>query len=191
MIRGGSRDKVTGERRTSNVEHRTSNAQHPTPKSEGSRALGLSSSRGLHPAFTLIELLAVIVIISLIAGITMANLAATDDDATLRAAVAAVRDLDQRARIFSQTGEHVTLAPSRTRDALLLKTSRDSETVAAAQMPRGITVHLDLPRTRRETVRFDSFGRSGDYRVVLRRGMDTLVWRVHGLTGVLAEEPQR
>ncbi len=133
--------------------------------------------------FTLIEMLAVIVILSLVAGTTLMNASAVTDDAAFRAAAAGVRDLDARARMFGRSGSPAMLMPTEQRDGLVLNGMGKGDVLAFVTMPAGVTIHLNTEGANEEVIGFDALGRSCDYAIVLHRADRVLTLQVCGLTG--------
>jgi prepilin-type N-terminal cleavage/methylation domain-containing protein len=137
-------------------------------------------ARGL----TLIELLAVVVILSMVAGVATVGLSATSDAAGLRAALAGWQDLDARARISARSGGPVTLALDQEQNALVLR--RGAEHLAEFQLPQGVTVHVESSG-RPDRIEIDRHGRSIDYEVAITLGERVTRVSVRGLTGVFLE----
>jgi competence protein ComGC len=144
--------------------------------------------RGRGRALTLIELLAMIVIISMAAGVVMVNLSSMSDSAAFRAGAAAVRDLDARGRLSGRTGAPAALMATMEHDGLILRSQAPGEAIGHASMPSGMTVHLRTVDSGDMSIRFDAFGRSADYDIILRRGERLVIWRIAGLTGCVVEK---
>lgn len=145
--------------------------------------------RGRGRGLTLIELLAVVVILSMVAGVATVGLAATNDAAQLRAAVAGWQDLDARARITARTVRPVTLAMDPEGSRLVVRASvvgGVGELLAEYQFPRGATGHMegDGPIDR---IDVDRQGRSIDYDVAVTLGDRVNRFAVRGLTGAILE----
>jgi prepilin-type N-terminal cleavage/methylation domain-containing protein len=139
--------------------------------------------------FTLFEMLAVIVIMSLVAAALTVSLAAADDQAASLNAMSQCRDLDARARQAALTqGEPAVIRLVDEQGALILEVG--AARLAHAEMPPGVKVHLQRDRAVGEIV-FDRAGRSPDYRVTLQQDDRLRVrgWRVCGLTGFIIEDP--
>ena len=144
------------------------------------------SDHGGRSAFTLIEVLAVIVIVSMVAGLATFGLAAASDSARLRAAAAQWRDLDARARLFSRSLGPVVMSFEDPSNAVTLYSVESNERLTAVVLPDGVWGRLRVdPPT--ESIVFDRLGRSVDYDVEVRTAQRLIQWRVFGLTGLITE----
>lgn len=144
------------------------------------------SDHGVHSAFTLIEVLAVIVIISMVAGVATIGLAAASESARLRAAAAQWRDLDARARLFSRSLGPVVMSVGDQSNAVTLQSVESNELLTAVVLSDGVWGRFGAdPPT--ESVVFDRLGRSVDYDVEVRTAQRVIHWRVWGLTGLFTE----
>ncbi len=137
-------------------------------------------------AFTLLELLAVIVIMSLVAGLATTGLAAAGDQARLRAAAADWRTLDAHARLLGRSGEPVVMVVDEDAGEIRLDAVKSGGRLAGLALPPGVEVEVtgepgDGPLT------FDRTGRSRDYAVTLGLGGRQLGWEIYGLTGYVVE----
>ncbi len=143
-------------------------------------------SRGCRPTFTLIELLAVIVIVSLVAGIATVGLASASESAQLHATAAECRDLDGRARLFSRSLGQVVMSLNSERNSVMLHVTDSKELLSEVTLPDGASgqIHVGTPN---KTIAFDRLGRSVDYEVQLQAGEHLIRWRVYGLTGLIGE----
>lgn len=131
-------------------------------------------------AFTLIELLAVVAIMSLVSGVLTIHLAAETDAARRRAAATAWTDLDARARLYARTGGPVVMTLNAGRTVVRLHRAGSAERLA----------EVDLPapgRLTKPAVLFDRFGHSVDYAAEVTSGARTIRWHVLGLTGQIQE----
>jgi type II secretory pathway pseudopilin PulG len=138
------------------------------------------------PTFTLVELLAVIVMISMVAGIATVGLAASSESARLHAAAAAWRDLDARARLFGRTLGPVVMTLSADRNDVRLHVQGSGELLSEVTFAGGVTGRI-LAEPAVDSVAIDRLGRSVDYDVELRSGDRIMTWRVLGTTGLLKE----
>lgn len=144
------------------------------------------SDHGVRSAFTLIETLAVIVIVSLVTGIATVGLAAASDSARLRGAAAHWRDLDARARLFSRSLGPIVMSVDNQRNAVTLHSVGSNERLTAVLLPDGVWGRVGAnPPT--ESIVFDRLGRSVDYDVEVRTAQRVIQWRVWGLTGLITE----
>ena len=144
------------------------------------------SDHGVRSAFTLIEVLAVIVIVSMVAGVATVGLAATNDSARLRGAAAQWRDLDARARLLGRSLRPVVMSVGDQGNAVTLHSVESNELLTAVVLPDGVWGRLRVdPRT--QSIVFDRLGRSVDYDVEVRTDQQVIHWRVWGLTGLITE----
>ena len=138
---------------------------------------------------TLIEVLAVIVIVSLVAGVATMGLASTTHDARLRAAAAHWRDLDAKARLFGRTLGPVVMTLNADRTAVRVHVNGSDELLTKVVLPVGVTGRITAePGT--DAILFDRLGHTVDYEVRLAEADRTVAWQVHGLTGLI-QEPER
>ena len=138
------------------------------------------------PALTLIELLAVIVILSLVAGTAIVSLAAAGDSARLHSTVAAWRDLDSRARMLGRSVGPTAMTVDQERNEVTLRAMQTKELLAMLALPQGVTGEIG-GRPPVDAIEFDRFGRSDDYHVELRTSDRAVEWQVCGLTGYVVE----
>jgi prepilin-type N-terminal cleavage/methylation domain-containing protein len=137
-------------------------------------------------AFTLIELLAVIVIVSMVAGTATMGLAATSQWVRLHAAAARWRDLDAHGRLFSRSLGPVVMSLDEGSNEIRLLEVRSGEVLSRVSLPRGVSGRIHAPEASRSVV-FDHLGRTIDYQVELRSNDRAIGWQVHGLTGLITE----
>ena len=139
------------------------------------------------PSLTLIEVLAVIVIVSLVAGVATMGLASTTDSARLRAAAAQWRDLDGRARLFGRTLGPVVMSLNADRNEVRLHVSESGELLTKVVLPTDVTGRIVTPSST-HGIAFDRLGHSLDYELELNGGNRIVGWQVYGLTGLVKEQ---
>src|SRR5688572_20250906 len=88
-------------------------------------------------AFTLIETLAVIITLSLAAAICSMSLAAGNEQARVRAAAAAWRDLDALARLHAKAGQVVQMILSHEGYVVTLRSNESDAPLREVALPRG------------------------------------------------------
>jgi type II secretory pathway pseudopilin PulG len=142
---------------------------------------------------TLIELLAVIVIVAMTTGVLATGFGLRRGDAVLRDVAAGWRDLDARARLLAQTvldeGDGATRAivmavTTDGRELSLL--DRRGARLASIALPEGIAVRLTLTQNGpAEPIVFDRLGRSADYDLHVSGARRALRYTVAGLTGLV------
>jgi prepilin-type N-terminal cleavage/methylation domain-containing protein len=138
--------------------------------------------------FTLIEMLAVIVLISTIAAIGSVSLVAGGEQARLHEAIAHLKSMDATGRLLGRSGSPTVLVVNDSHAEFLLKDSQDNVRDLAT-LPRGWTGVLESAEERQIKVEFDTIGRSCDYSIQLRHDTNQRVvaLQVCGLTGWVTE----
>lgn len=136
------------------------------------------TQREVGRALTLIELLAVIVVASLVAGVATVGLAASGESARLHGAAAQWRDLDARARLLGRSLGPVRISVDR--GVVRLHVIETNELISSVALPGGISLDTS-------PIEFDRLGRSIDYRVDLHGANRAIRWRICGLTGYVIE----
>ena len=134
---------------------------------------------------TLIELLAVIVIASLVLGVAGWSVSATSDRTVLARTIAGLQDIDARARLHARSsGEPVVMHING--DARVLRlTTVGGEKLSDVSVPSSIEMVIEKDSTE-PSIAFDARGRSCDYVAVLRTQHEVVRLRVHGLSGEVA-----
>ena len=132
----------------------------------------------------MLELLAVVVLISLVFSVAGVRLAATSTHAKLHAATARLRDLDAHARLVARSGEPTVLRLDVQQHRMRVHSIRSSELVSSMQLPEEISAEI-MTSSGQEAIVFDRLGRSQEYRVTLRAGETVITWEVYGLTGYM------
>lgn len=148
------------------------------------RTFGKSTSKGL----TLIEVLAVIVILALIMGAAVINLGATDSHAQTRAMMHDLRRLDRAARHLARTEGAALIEWSETEQQLVLRQPRTGEVIRRVGWPQWMTVRMAGPSPSTDApIAYDAAGRSEDLRIEIDADGRRLVLAIHGLTGASEE----
>ena len=140
-------------------------------------------------AFTLLELLAVIVLLSLAVIVAAPGLAGEAGAARLDGAMARALELDGRARLLARSGTTVTLATRDDGRALIVQ-DVESVVLATASLPADVRATLDSAEVQ-TTIGFDRAGRSADYAIVVRSGSVSRRTAICGLTGFTLPESAR
>jgi len=140
---------------------------------------------GVRRCFTLLEMLVVVALVAVASGLAVGGLAAPGRDARLRAAIAAVLDLDRRARLCSRTGYVSFLEVTSEHDALRLTMGPNHDVLAEDSLPDGASLAVVDPLTSDPIgrVRIGTDGRSRDYGVIMTMWETERAWCVSGLTG--------
>lgn len=138
-------------------------------------------------AVTLIETLAVVVILGLAASVALVSFAGVEHAGALRRATGLVRDFDARVRIVARAERAVELRVDGEGTTLVAVDPLDPETsLLKVELPDGVTALLEWSPIDAAPM-IDRRGRSADYRVVLRRADATSELLVHGLTGQVVD----
>ncbi len=153
------------------------------------RSVNLPNAASGGGGFTLVELLAVIVIVTLTTGIVTVGLASANNSAQLHGAVAQWRTLDARARTLSRALGSVTMGYEEEPQWLQLSRVESDELLANIQLPKKVYADLVTGHPT-NTIVFDRLGRSLDYDVTLALENRVVAWHVCGLTGYITEPIQ-
>lgn len=133
-------------------------------------------------AFTLIETLAVVVLLGIIASVATVSLAGASDQAGLQQTIAAVREADVRARLVARSGAATSLGMPASRDSIVLAASGGDR--REFQAGNELRVHmLDSQGEPLQLVHVDTRGRSVDYAVLIQGPSHTATVTFAGLTG--------
>jgi len=158
---------------------------------------GLAQPRlPLRSAMTLIETLAVIVILSMVTGALGLSLTGNNRSAQARAAMARWRDLDAQARIAAQVEGAVQLKFDEDGRGIALRAVRNGEVLGTLRWPDGFEGSMaTVDDQTASLIEFDSRGRSVDYAMMLRDleyegDGNAFTARVCGLTGWFVRETQ-
>lgn len=136
---------------------------------------------------TLIETLAVVVLLGITAATTLTHLSGATDSARLREAGAIVRDADARARLLAQSEGPLFLELDADRGAVSVR-DPGGRVLLARELPARVRVEaVDENSQPIEQIVIDARGRSGDYTIVATLGDRRDAWRVAGLTGWIEE----
>lgn len=151
-------------------------------------ATGLPRTRR---ALTLLELLAILMILSISAGAVIIRLGPVQENVVLQSAAHALQDLDGRARLLAARGERVAMELDSERSRVRLIAIDSGEMLSREALPAGTSIRARAADTSDVVeVVFDRSGRSLDYRMMIQRGERTISWRVRGATGsIVQEEP--
>jgi len=140
--------------------------------------------------FTLIEVLAVVVLLGLTAVTLAPSLGPTRELFEARAIREQLRDLDARARLLARTSGPVALAVTHGGHRVLLLETPSGRTVEQVDLGRDRELRLYAPESV-SSIPFTSAGCSPDYQVVLREGREKDAWKVSGESGWVIEREKR
>ncbi len=133
---------------------------------------------------TLIELLAVITLITMVAGVALAGLSSGSEEARLRAATADVIALDAHARRSAERHGAVTLERV---DPDRLRLMNATGQIANLSLRHGIEVQLLVNDSPASAIAVDALGRTDDYEIrVTLHDLERRI-SVAGLTGWTGE----
>ena len=153
--------------------------------------------RRFHPdarnGLTLLELLAVIVLLAMIAGTLAVNLATVDESASLRASAGQWQEMDRRARLLARTGQSSTIIEVHQQlqgsTLITLRQVGSDDVISRLELAPGTSVDVEPVGT---AITFSRSGASIDYGVRLQHAdtSSTIAWSVHGLTGHFDVQPE-
>ncbi|MCC7389646.1 MAG: type II secretion system protein [Phycisphaerales bacterium] len=136
-------------------------------------------------AFTLIESLAVVVLLAIAVSTLAVGLTPSADLAAILDARSAALDADARARALARRGEPVLLRPGAGDLTITVESDAGAVPLVRRELPRGITVSVlatDMDRPV-GTIRFGADGRSEDYLLrIASSHLSAETW-IAGLTG--------
>ena len=122
------------------------------------------------------------------------RLSAAGDDAKWRTAVAEIRGLDARARLYARAGRPVVMTVADDGHVLQLREPHvdalvaDSAVFGGADGTSVVEIQTFDESMSEPRVRFDRLGRSDSYTVQVRSSTRSASWRVCGLTGCVVPE---
>ncbi len=142
----------------------------------------------MRKAFTLIELVVVMVVLALLASLTVYSLGGTMDRHRLSRAIETIEMFDARARRTARTTQHaVTATIDRSRGQLSIDTHRNPQAVSFRLPSRVAIGDVRFGTTRRvereSKIEINGQGRSVTYAIQLRRGKLTRWLVVLGISG--------
>jgi prepilin-type N-terminal cleavage/methylation domain-containing protein len=142
-----------------------------------------SRRRGL----TLLELLVTVTLVALATSVVSLRISASGERSRLREAATTLRQMDERARLFAQTLGPIDLILDRDHRTLELRRTETGERLRRSQLPGEIRARLGAPRDVR-IIRYDRWGTSSDYDVVLTSGGEQTRWKQLGSTGWILQD---
>ncbi len=139
--------------------------------------------------FTVLELLAVVSLLSLAMALGATRLGLATDEAHLSRALADLLEVDARARLLSRSGGAVSVSLETEPLRLVLRRARARDVLGSTVLPQNVLVRLTdlVSREAIDEIRFDRAGRSRDYWVEVRLGDAQVRRTVAGLTGLVAK----
>lgn len=132
--------------------------------------------------FTLLEVLAVVALLSMVTAALTVHLASVSESARFRAAEARLLDLDARARLLARSATTVLLAVADGGRALTLSEVRTGAPLARVDLDEGASVTLEV-EPNQSWVLIDRLGRSVDYELELQSGEQKSRWSIAGGSG--------
>lgn len=135
----------------------------------------------VHRAFTLIELLTVVVILSMTAGMGLVAISNVHDEATLERIGFEWRELDARSRIVAR---QVRSRPVLTiEDGIIEAEGVGESALVAIPVPDDVEAQFEVDGLADDRVSFDARGCSPDYTFSLRSAERRKAWRTSGESG--------
>ncbi len=142
----------------------------------------MKRSRAHLAAFTLIEMLAVIVIASLVIALGGLSISATSEQTAFARTVAALQRMDASARLHARSSGEIMVVRFEKESRLVRLVTRQGESLSELAIPSIIEMTVETPNAKPRIV-FDARGVSDDYAITLRADGRTVRLNVHGLTG--------
>jgi len=142
--------------------------------------------RGRGRGYTLLELLAVIVIMALAAGFILPGVAAADEASRCRSMAAALRELDQKARLLARSEGSLTCTVDDETHSFVLSGSFSHERIAIVSPGPGMSAVLRVEQEL-HTVHYDRTGKSPNFEIDVTFGSHSCAFRVTGATGDVRE----
>lgn len=141
--------------------------------------------RGGRDGFTLVEVLAAVTLLGLVASALTVRLAATSEAAAFRALEARLVDMDERARLFARAGEPVVLSAPADAGHVELRVRESGDVLARVALGDGTAFALRTTAPA-EAIVYDRRGVTVDHSAALRRDDRRARWSVAGATGWIA-----
>jgi prepilin-type N-terminal cleavage/methylation domain-containing protein len=141
---------------------------------------GVLSKSRIH-GFTLLELLAVLVLVSLVTASLVPSISTVSDRAVKDQLIADLIDLDARARLLAEghVSSTIRLDPSSDRLQLIVRNPKES-LIQEVHIPDSVLLGFEKPS---DELHFDRFGRTFDYAYIIRFDKAFTSIRFNGLTG--------
>ena len=137
--------------------------------------------------FTLIEVLAVVVLLAVISTLSIAGLSSTSAGASLMRLKAECRNLDAHARLAAQSsGKPMTIQHKQDANLIELLEDTDSERLSIVSWPAALTLRMEIGGVPASTVVLDRLGRSPDYSFIILRDQHESRLDIAGLTGAVS-----
>jgi len=138
--------------------------------------------------FTLLEVLAVVVILSVAASVTLVGLSSAGDEVAMRGTRSSLKELDAKARLYARTGQGAVLRVDDSGAIEVLALGPEGGRIARAFINPQIQVTLEVIDSAEPGIRFDRLGKSPDYGVVLESATRKESWHVCGSSGWFSKE---
>ena len=157
------------------------------------------SARRRRPAckgFTLIEVLAVVTLLSMVAGFGVWSLAAANERAQIDGTAGRLQQLDRRARLAARTNGPTLFMYDTASHTIRIERIADQKRIAVHRLPDNTTISIKVVnpengnRRMVKTIDFDRVGRSADYEGTIERNNASRHWRTNGLTGWISDHDQ-
>jgi prepilin-type N-terminal cleavage/methylation domain-containing protein len=136
-------------------------------------------------ALTLIELLAVIVIASLVLAVGGWSLGATSERTVLARTIANLQQIDARARLHARSSCAIVVLQIEGDARVLRLATVEGDKLSKVSLPLSIAMTIEKPGGPNQEPRlvFNARGHSTDYVVTLRTQHEVVRFEVHGLSG--------
>ena len=136
---------------------------------------------------TLLELLAVVGLLSLVTSTVGLSMLQTSEQVAFSSLGTWFRDLDERARMFAQQGEEVRLFLDQDERLVVLQRVSGGAWLSHGPIPAGLEILWTAEGVETESLTFTRLGTTFDYRVTVKRNQSQKAWMFSGLTGWMQE----
>lgn len=136
-------------------------------------------------ALTLIETLAVVLLVGVVTAAVGVGMGRMGDDAAMRAFAARWNELDARARLLAQTTEVGVLRLEFDAERRAVFVHHLGDAILTADVPQEMNIMLFLEGAETTLITFDRAGRTPDYELRLSSAERSMSWHIHGLTGAM------
>ncbi len=139
--------------------------------------------------FTLIELMAVIIILSLTAALGAVRLSSVSNQTALKSAIARWRDLDAKARLHARAGTPITIVLTKNESEMTIQNTQTHEILATATWPDFLSFSLQTDSSE-NSIPLSRTGTSPDYALLFSTNDQTQRFHCFGLTGFITRDQE-
>jgi prepilin-type N-terminal cleavage/methylation domain-containing protein len=146
--------------------------------------------------FTIIEVLAVVMILALVSGVVSVRISAANRTAERQASASMIRELDAHARLLAQQGQSIVLSVHDDGTHLELRRVFETEAIATRLLPSPFTLTVrsfSQPSENVHAIAYDTCGCCGDYLITIAdpTSSDSHTLALYGISGqFVAQDPR-